>query len=554
MTASSLPPAQRRASLSSLAALALTCCLAAYVIVVPLLVHRGAVGWRLGAVIAAGAVAAVVVLVLLAQLRKTAVAADAMLRGEVVRLSAQTQQQQEQLRRLADQVNAQDAKITWQAAELSAKSAQLSEQSAQLSEYRETEPRLRAERDRLRQSSDGFQAQLEAVRRAMEHTARERVPAAMAGREIPAALTDGLDAELAKMLDEAVESGVTILDQHESMKSAVVALSRRVQASAHRIQEEATLMADRHPGDADVLEVSMRVDHAAAQQARNAQSMAVLCGEWPGQQWPEPLPLVDVVRAAAGRIIAYRRIEVAGDPDIAVAAPVVEPMIHLVAELLANATQSSPPATQVPVTVRAVQRGAVIEIHDCGVGLDDYRLTRARDVASGVTLVGLSELGEFPQTGLAVVGQYVRRHGFRVDMSESVYGGVRAVVGVPAELVETVEPAEATAAPSPVPEARPAEPATSATSATATATPRAGLPRRQSPRHAAAETTGTTPAAETPAAEQTPATPEQATPEQAGAWMGAFLNNTVPDNPVLGSTGLGDPAMADDNSTEQQEQ
>jgi signal transduction histidine kinase len=555
MTASSLPPAQRRAPLSSLAALALTCCLAAYVIVVPLLVHRGAVGWRLGAVIAVGAVAAVVVLVLLAQLRRAAVAADAMLRGEVVRLSAETRLQQEQLRRLADQVNAQDAKTTWQAAELSAKSAQLSEQSAQLSEqsaqlseYRETEPQLRAERDRLRQSSDGFQAQLEAVRRAMEHTARERVPAAMAGAEIPEALTDGVDAELAKMLDEAVESGAAILDQQDSMRSAVVALARRVQASAHRIQEEATLMADRHPGDADVLEVSMRVDHAAAQQARNAQSMAVLCGEWPGQQWPEPLPLVDVVRAAAGRIIAYRRIEVAGDPDIAVAAPVVEPVIHLVAELLANATQSSPPATQVPVTVRAVQRGAVIEIHDCGVGLDDYRLTRARDVASGITLVGLSELGEFPQTGLAVVGQYVRRHGFRVDMSESVYGGVRAVVGVPAELVETVEPAEATTAPSPVPESRPAEPAPSATSATAMAALRAGLPRRQSPRHTAVEATGTTPAAETPAAEQNPATPEQA-----GAWMGAFLNDTVPDNPVLDSTVLGEPAMADDNSTEQQE-
>jgi len=145
--------------------------------------------------------------------------------------------------------------------------------------------------------------------------------------------------------------------------------------------------------------------------------MAVLCGEWPGQQWPEPLPLVDVVRAAAGRIIAYRRIEVAGDPDIAAAAPVVEPLIHLVAELLANATQSSPPATSVPVTIRSVQRGAVIEVHDCGVGLDDHRLTQAREIASGTRLIGLDELGEFPQTGLAVVGQYARRHGFRVDVS-----------------------------------------------------------------------------------------------------------------------------------------
>ena len=280
------------------------------------------------------------------------------------------------------------------------------------------------------------------------------------------------------------------------MRSAVVALARRVQASAHRIQEEATLMAERHPGDADVLEVSMRVDHAAAQQARHAQSMAVLCGEWPGQQWPEPLPLVDVVRAAAGRIIAYRRIEVAGDQDIAASAPIVEPMIHLVAELLANAAQSSPPTTQVPVTVRAVQRGAVIEVHDCGFGLDDYRLTRAREAAAGTRVVGLDDLGEFPQTGLAVVGQYVRRHGFRVDISESVYGGVRAVVGIPSDLVETLDPAEAVPAgdqlPPPTRQRRPSRPSRQrrrqrirhGASCRAGTRPGTGAPRRCHPRQA----------------------------------------------------------------------
>jgi hypothetical protein len=247
---------------------------------------------------------------------------------------------------------------------------------------------------------------------------------------------------MAKLLDEAVSGASTFGDQQDSTRAAVVALARRVQASAHRIQEEANVMADRRPGDAGVLEVSMRVDHAAAQQARNAQSVAVLCGEWPGQQWPEPLPLVDVVRAAAGRIVAFRRIEVTGDQDIAASAPLVEPMIHVVAELLANATQSSPPATQVPVNVRAVQRGAVIEVHDCGVGLDDYRLAQAREIASGTRVIGLDDLGEFPQTGLAVVGQYVRRHGLRVDISESVYGGVRAVVGIPSDLIETVAPVD----------------------------------------------------------------------------------------------------------------
>jgi hypothetical protein len=278
----------------------------------------------------------------------------------------------------------------------------------------------------------------------------------------------------------------------------------------------------------------MRVDHAAAQQARHAQSMAVLCGEWPGQQWAEPLPLVDVVRAAAGRIIAFRRVEVAGDPDIAAAAPVVEPLIHLTAELLANATQSSPPSTSVPVIVRAVQRGAVIEVNDCGVGLDDHRLTQSRDIASGARPVSLDKLGEFPQTGLAVVGQYARRHGFRVDVAESVYGGVRAVIGVPAELVETVAPAETAAAPAPViPAAREEEPVRTG------AGPSAGLPRRHSPRHEAVEA-GETVVPSVPLAgtgTQAMPTGPQPTPEQAGAWMGAFLASDGAQTPGSDRTG-----------------
>jgi signal transduction histidine kinase len=398
------------------------------------------------------------------------------------------------------------------------------------------------------------------VRELVEHALTVRLPAALAGDPVPqrpAALadepgTDG-DVAVAALLDQAVAQATAAGDRQESMRSAVVALARRVQTSAHRLQEEATLMAERHSGDADVLEVSMRVDHAAAQQARHAQSMAVLCGEWPGQQWPDALPLVDLVRAAAGRIIAYQRIQVAGDPDIAAAAPVVEPLIHLVAELLANATQSSPPTTEVPVTVRSVQRGAVIEIHDCGVGLDEYRLELARDVATGNRVVELDGLGEFPQTGLPVVGQYVRRHGFRVDLSESVYGGVRAVVGIPLDMVETVAPADAQAraAQAPVPDFRsPADSRAlsprgglSADGLDADGIRSDGLPVRRSPRHgleapasASAAMLELAPPPEPRAPEpREPEPREPVTPEEAGAWMGAFLGSASAGNDAAGA-------------------
>ncbi|HEY1619385.1 MAG TPA: ATP-binding protein, partial [Streptosporangiaceae bacterium] len=464
-------------------------------IVAPLL--KGGSSWVLAAVIIAGAAAAAVLLVLLVRARAAAASVGAAAGGEISRLDAEVRRQESELRQRAGQASARDADLAGRDRQLAAaREAQVLAESACA--------RLRSECAGLRADAAGSREQAGAVRRAVEHAVTERVPAALSGRDVPmAASADGIGAELAGLLDEMVETVAGLAGRQGSMRSAVVALSRRVQASAHRIQKEATQMAERHPGDADVLEVSMRVDHAAAQQARNAQSMAVLCGEWPGQQWLEPLPLVEVVQSAAGRIIAYRRIEVAGDQEAAVAAPTVEPLIHLVAELLANAAQSSPPSTMVPVTVRTVQRGAVIEINDCGVGLDDYRLGQAREIASGHQVTGLAELSEYPQTGLAVVGQYARRHGFRVDLSESVYGGVRAVVGIPDGLVDTADPAEPATAPSvPVPEARTPAPratagpgAPAAPSADTEAAPEADntgetrrLPRRQSPRHSAAET------------------------------------------------------------------
>ncbi|GAB3967867.1 ATP-binding protein [Plantactinospora veratri] len=407
---------------------------------------------------------------------------------------------------------------------------------------REFERQVRSHQQQLvereAQWRDRAEARSAAVESALEHLLRVRLPAVLAGSPVPstprdpllgdrtAGLVDGILAEATSALKRSDE-------REESLRLAVVALSRRVQTAAHSIQEQVSLMAERHQHDPDVVESSMRVDHAAAQQARHAQSLAVLCGEWPGQQWQEPLAMVDVVRAASARILAYQRVEVSGDQDVAVAAEVVEPVIHLVAELLANATQSSPPATSVPVTVRRVQRGAVIEIDDGGIGMDDHRLEQARETVSGRRAVGLGELGEIPQTGLAVVGHYVRRHGFRADLSESPYGGLRAVVLIPSKVVETVDPPEAVvmrppvavAAPAVAPEpasgsepgprpveAEPVDPASGAT-----------LPRRRSRR-------GEAVSAAPEAAEPVVSAPEP-TPEQAGSWMGAFLSG--------GQTGAG---------------
>ncbi|WP_405794516.1 ATP-binding protein [Streptomyces sp. NBC_01506] len=310
----------------------------------------------------------------------------------------------------------------------------------------------RAETERVRAEAGSreahwhsyVQSRSELVRAEVEFLVTKRLPAALSRTEIPQ--PQHSDDELGAGVAEWFERLLTAVteaadDREESQRLSLVELASRVQTSAHRIQATVTGLADRYPGDADLLETTMLVDHAATQQARHAQSLKVLCGEWPGQQWQRPLALVDVVRAASGRIVAFKRVEVSGDPDVGITPSVVEPLIHLMAELLANATEYSPPKTGVPVTVRTVQRGAVIEVDDGGLGLDEYRLAEAREIVSGSRLLGVGDVGEIPQTGLAVVGRFAERHGFQVDLGPSPYGGVRAVVLVPVDVLETLAPA-----------------------------------------------------------------------------------------------------------------
>ncbi|GAA2727304.1 ATP-binding protein [Actinocorallia aurantiaca] len=355
------------------------------------------------------------------------------------------------------------------------------------------------------------------LRGAAAELVRERLPSVLEGREMPPATRAPSDPVLAELLDEAVTMAVGAAkrgaDREESLRLVVVSLARRAQAAAHRVQAAASLLSDRH-SDPDVVEACMAVDHEAAQQGRHAQSLAVLCGEWPGQQWQEPLAFVDVVRSAAARIVAFRRIEVTGDPDLAASAPVVEPLIHLLAETLANATQSSPPSSMVTVAVRAVERGVVVQIDDGGVGMDDHRLEAARRIASGEREVGLSQVGEIPQTGLPVIGHYVRRHGFVVDLAHSPYGGVRVVLLVPEQFVQTLEPAGTRRTPEPREAPRPAA---SAAPPAPTATTASGLPLRRRRRREE----------QPPPAPTAPPVPDRAaqSPEDAARWAGAFFTD-----------------------------
>ena len=234
-------------------------------------------------------------------------------------------------------------------------------------------------------------------------------------------------------------------DLRDSAQRAFVNVARRVQAIVHQQFQDLRDMEERHGGSPEVFDDLLRVDHGTALIGRLADSLAVLGGSRPGRQWQQPVPLFNVLRGAMSRITDYQRVELHSVVDVAISGPTVEPLIHALAELLDNATRYSPPQTRVHLTAVEVQSGIAVEIEDGGVGLSEEGRVRAERVLSQISAgLDLADLGENPRLGLSVVGRLAQTHRFQVSLRPSAYGGVRAVLIIPRDLVTVVPLSAAT--------------------------------------------------------------------------------------------------------------
>ncbi|WP_067821391.1 ATP-binding protein [Actinomadura kijaniata] len=323
---------------------------------------------------------------------------------------------------------------------------------------------LSQEADRQQQAWAGRLEELEAEQTAAQERAdaalqllrrvlAEQIPAAARGGPIP--MPTGVDSELLGQTQALIRQGLDCVaavrrhaqaqaqaaaDQMESQQLVMVVVARRLQAAMHRVQHLAAQTAEARRGLPDVVEAMMEIDHAASQGARSCQSVAVVSGSWEGQHWSAPIRLAELVQSAQARIEDYRRVSTTGDPDLAIVGPAAEPLIHMVAEVLANAAQCSPVRTQVRVKVSAGATGAVIEVDDEGVGVQETRRVHLQALASGAVRRELADLGEVPQLGLSVVGRYASALGVRITLEDSPYGGLRVIMLIPGELTEPVAP------------------------------------------------------------------------------------------------------------------
>ncbi|WP_326724234.1 ATP-binding protein [Streptomyces sp. NBC_00243] len=254
--------------------------------------------------------------------------------------------------------------------------------------------------------------------------------------------TDPELGELAEAQGDLLGNVLRMIDSEEAMRDsaqrAFVNIARRVQAIVHQQNKELREMEEDHGRNPEVFDDLLRIDHGTALIGRLADSIAVLGGGRPGRQWPEPVPLFSVLRGAMSRILEYRRIELHNVVEVAVNGVSVEPIIHAVAELLDNATRYSPPHTRVHVTAIEVQTGIAIEIEDGGVSLSDEARDKAEDLLRQAALgVDFDALGANPRLGMAVVGRLSKMYNMQVSLRQSAYGGVRAVLVAPRDMLTT---------------------------------------------------------------------------------------------------------------------
>ncbi|MCZ2524171.1 sensor histidine kinase [Streptomyces sp. HB2AG] len=238
------------------------------------------------------------------------------------------------------------------------------------------------------------------------------------------------------VLSSVLEAVTAEEDLRESAQRAFVNIARRVQAIVHQQAQDLREMEDRHGRDPDVFGDLLHLDHGTALIGRLADSIAVLGGARPGRQWSQNVPLFSVLRGAMSRIIDYQRVELHSVAEVAVVGPAVEPLIHALAELLDNATRYSPPQTRVHLTATEIQSGVAVEIEDGGVGLTEEAAARAERVLTRAwSGLDITDLGETPRLGLAVVGRLAETNNFQVSLRPSAYAGVRAVLVIPQDQI-----------------------------------------------------------------------------------------------------------------------
>ncbi|MFJ9542682.1 ATP-binding protein [Streptomyces sp. NPDC101225] len=220
----------------------------------------------------------------------------------------------------------------------------------------------------------------------------------------------------------------------EQKLEVFVNLARRLQSLVHR---EISILdeLENEIEDPDLLKGLFHVDHLATRIRRHAENLAVLGGAVSRRQWSHPVTMTEVLRSAIAEVEQYSRVKLVPPIDGTLRGHAVADVIHLLAELVENASVFSAPHTQVLLRANLVTSGLAVEVEDRGLGMPVEEQKKMNTLLADPDQVNVASLLADGRIGLFVVSQLARRHGINVRLQTNIYGGVQAVLVVPQALL-----------------------------------------------------------------------------------------------------------------------
>ena len=229
----------------------------------------------------------------------------------------------------------------------------------------------------------------------------------------------------------AVDAALSQARLRHGVSQVFVNLARRNQSLLHRQLLQLDGM-EHGAEEPETLADLFKLDHLTTRMRRHAESLIILSDQAPGRGWRNPVPIVDVLRAAVAEVEEYPRVEVLQPPAVSLVGAAVTDVAHLIAELIENATLFSPPQTKVDLRTTATPHGLNVEIEDRGLGLAREELD---ELNTRLAEKPEFDLAQSDRLGLFVVARLAARNDIRVTLVPSPYGGLTAQVNLPASLL-----------------------------------------------------------------------------------------------------------------------
>jgi signal transduction histidine kinase len=243
--------------------------------------------------------------------------------------------------------------------------------------------------------------------------------------------------QVARAFDQVHSEAVRLASNEAMLRSSFnamfVNLSRRSQSLIERLVRMIDSL-EQNEGDPERLSNLFAMDHLVTRMRRNSENLLLLAGHESARKWSEQVSLADVARAAVSEIEQYGRVTLKIQPGIAVTGPAVSDVVHLLAEVIENATIFSAKDTPVHVAAQELTSGGVlIEVSDNGVGIPEARLAEMNWRLDNPPVMDVSVSRHM---GLFAVARLAQRHGVRVRLRPRSPQGLTALVWLPDSVTE----------------------------------------------------------------------------------------------------------------------